>query len=71
MIRISTTALVVGDHIIASSHGEGIVTWMPKNREDRFWVEIDGTPVHMRDCGSVELLSDLGDRKACEPFGRW
>jgi hypothetical protein len=71
MIRISTTALAVGDQIIASSYGSGTVTWMPKNREGQFWVEIDGTPVHMRDCGSVELLSDLGDRTPCESFGRW
>jgi len=70
MIRISTTALAVGD-VIRTADVEGTVTWMPRNRQDRFWVEVSGTPIHMRDCGSVELLSDLGDREACASFGRW
>lgn len=71
MIRISTTALVVGDHVRTSNGTEGIVTWMPKNRDDRFWVEIDFIPESVRACGTVELLSDLGDREAAKSFGRW
>ena len=70
MIRIPTSTLAVGD-VIRSYDVEGTVTWMPKNREGRFWVEVDFLPVSMRDCGSVELLSDLGDREACASFGRW
>lgn len=71
MIRISTTALAVGDVIRTSNGTEGTVTWMPKNRDGRFWVEIDFFPEHMRDCGTVELLSDLNGRIAAESFGRW
>ena len=71
MIRIATTALAVGDHIRTSNGTEGIVTWMPKNREGRFWVEIDLMPEHIRDCGYVELLSDLNGREAAKSFGRW
>ena len=70
MIRISTTALAVGDRI-RSYDFDGTVTWMPKNREDRFWVEVDGIPHRVRDCGSVELLSDLNGRIPVESFGRW
>lgn len=71
MIRISTTALAVGDVIRTSNGTEGIVTWMPKNRDGRFWVEIDFIPESMRDCGSVELLSSIGDREPVKSFGRW
>lgn len=71
MIRISTTALVVGDHVRTSSGRDGIVTWMPRNREGRFWVEIDNIPTHVRDCGTVELVSDLMGREPAQSFGRW
>jgi hypothetical protein len=71
MIRICTTDLMVGDHVFTSGGMEGIVTWMPKHRQGRFWVEIDGTPVSMRDCGSIELRSALGDREPVKSFGRW
>jgi preprotein translocase subunit YajC len=71
MIRISTTALVVGDHVFTSGGMEGFVTWMPKHRQGRFWIEVDGTPISVRDCGTVELLSDLNGRIEAESFGRW
>jgi hypothetical protein len=71
MIRISTTAVVVGDHIRTSSGADGIVTWTPRNREGRFWVEVDYIPISMRDCGTVELVSDLNGREPALSFGRW
>lgn len=75
MIRIGTTDIQVGDHIITSAVGEGTVTaWRGKGLS-RFMVHMDTAngPVRteMRDCGSVELLSDLNGRTPCKSFGRW
>lgn len=73
MIRISTTDLRVGDRIRANGNGgyEGAVTWVPLHFFSRFSVEVDGTRRYMTSAGSVELLSDLGDREAAKSFGRW
>ena len=70
MIRIATTALAVGDVIRATGY-EGTVTWVPLHRFSRFSVEVDGTRRYMTSAGTVELLSDLGDREAAKSFGRW
>jgi hypothetical protein len=70
MIRISTTALAVGDVIRASGY-EGTVTSVPRHFFSRFSVEVDGISRYMTSAGSVELLSALGTREACASFGRW
>ena len=70
MIRIATTALAVGDVIRAGNY-EGTVTWTPLHFFSRFSVEVDGVRRYMTSAGTVELLSDLGDREAAKSFGRW
>lgn len=71
MIRIATTQIATGD-VIRSYGFEGTVTKGASLRySEWFTVEVDGTPHRMRDCGSVELLSELGDREPCKSFGRW
>jgi hypothetical protein len=70
MIRIATTDLREGDVIRASNYA-GTVTWVPTHFGSRFSVGVDHNIRHMTSAGSVELLSDLGDREACKSFGRW
>jgi hypothetical protein len=70
MIRIATTDLRVGDVIRASNY-TGTVTSVPRHFFSRFSVGVDHNIRHMTSAGSVELLSDLGDRTPLESFGRW
>jgi hypothetical protein len=70
MIRISTTALALGDVIRATGY-EGTVTSVPRHFFTRFSVEVDGVRRFMTDAGTVELLSDLDGREPAKSFGRW
>ena len=75
MIRISTTDIRVGDHV-RTYDAEGIVINYHRGPRPSMTLRLpfDGvttTYCHMTEAGSVELLSELGNRVACKSFGRW
>jgi hypothetical protein len=73
MIRISTTDIRVGDNV-RTYNGQGtVIKYRAGIRPSMTLATPNGseTYCYMTAAGSVELLSDLGDRTPCESFGRW